>query len=788
MKEFQILGHTLSFTQEEEIFFNTINTEPFYKLEEMAHIYTPQLNTDIKTYLTENNIASAEDKIKQIIKYGHNYIDNGINHILSVLLNHGIYDISIEELINNHNAYDTWDHDFILILQQFTEIDHTVSEEKDYRQLRKDSRNRWEGGGFGLEGAINGAITAGTLNAASGLAHSIFNLIGNLGSEWSASSKKDKAIQKMKEISFDLSPSFKALADILEEIYQEHGLFIIPDYRSDLASQRINKQNNIINNLSKISNPEQRKEALVECLALKPDNETIYLTITKYFPHEFPSLTKLLEFVNIHASDIAFDISAEWLPPYTKDIPLLEYAETCLHILKDKEKEYGWSSQELIDQIQTTIKDEQLKQQRILEEESRTRRTIHQIEVVRSFVSSEIQFQESDNTIILKNEEQIQDAEEAKEIIKQIYRELYSKQVPRATNKTSEKLLKHYNVDILVITDDEKKIQTARDEIASINEVYNVAPTILQELNTLLEKYDLEARTVGSTVYETRQAADIERTKYVNGIKYENIRERLTAQEEVYFINSISEEPLYQSDDIVLHNLYVIQEIKKAQLTTQASKKLLQKYEKEIIEKYDDVNADIESAKSHYMIKKKELRKDFTWWWPLSYFILGIITITRQNEILQFIGLCSFLTMIYTIYKLIKAEIILFLNDEKNIMNKKISEARKSYPSIDKCIIEDHKILSINPSVNIRSVDDLLDESIQMLKNSLSDSEKETAGKLILRAAFRGSTNAQQMLSELYKNGDIGNFNDDANDYLSKKWYNISLNVNENVWTDILKG
>jgi len=44
------------------------------------------------------------------------------------------------------------------------------------------------------------------------------------------------------------------------------------------------------------------------------------------------------------------------------------------------------------------------------------------------------------------------------------------------------------------------------------------------------------------------------------------------------------------------------------------------------------------------------------------------------------------------------------------------------------------------------------------------------------------------MLSELYKNGDIGNFSDDANDYLSKKWYNISLNVNENVWTDILKG
>lgn len=774
MKDFQILGHTLSFSTEEEKFFNTINTESFYKLEEMSHIYTPQLNTDIKTYLTENNTTSAEDKIKQIIKYGHNSLDNGVNHILSVLLNHGIYDISIEELINNHNAYGTWDHDFILILQQFAEIDHTVSEEKEYRQLRKDSRNRWEGGGFGLEGAINGAITAGTLNAASGLAHSVFNLIGNLGSEWSASSKKDKAIQKMKEISFDLSPSFKALSDILEVIYQEHGLFIIPDYRRDLADQRINKQNNIINNLSKISNPEQRKEALVECLALKPDNENIYLTITKYFPHEFPSLTKLLEFVNIHASDITFDISAEWLPPYTKDIPLLEYAETCLHILSDKEKEYGWSSQELIDQIQTTIKDEQLKQQHILEEESRTRRTIHQIEAVKSPGSSEIQFQESDNTIVLNSEEQVQYAEEAKDIIKDIYIQLYTKQPFHSSNKKTEKLLKVYNATILTITEDEQKIQAARDEIGKINKVYNVAPTILQELDTLLEEYDLKARTVDGTIYETRQAADIERKKYVNGIKYEDIKKRLSAKEEVYFIKSITEEPSYQSEDTVLHNLFVIHEAREAQLTTQAAQKLIERYEQEILEKYDDVNDAIETAEYHYKRRKSELRKDLTWWWPLAYFILGIITITRQNEILQFIGLCSFPAMIYTIYKLIKAEIILFLDNEKNIMQEKISEARRSCPSLSKCVIENNKILSISSSVKVRSVDDLTDEATRILQNSLSDSEKKIAGKFILRAAFRGSAKAQCMLGELYENENLGDFCNESTNLLAQKWYNTA--------------
>lgn len=48
-----------------------------------------------------------------------------------------------------------------------------------YRRARKQNRGKWVGGGFGVQGAVKGAVQAGAFNAVGGLAHGAANAVGN---------------------------------------------------------------------------------------------------------------------------------------------------------------------------------------------------------------------------------------------------------------------------------------------------------------------------------------------------------------------------------------------------------------------------------------------------------------------------------------------------------------------------------------------------------------------------------------------------------------------------------
>lgn len=103
----------------------------------------------------------------------------------SLLLSRGIYGLTKDNLMARDtadgvpSALDAW-QDFVQsLLGQVGKITGDAEAERTYRELRKEYRGRIIGGGFGLGGALQGMITAGVLNLASGAAHSIFNAIGN---------------------------------------------------------------------------------------------------------------------------------------------------------------------------------------------------------------------------------------------------------------------------------------------------------------------------------------------------------------------------------------------------------------------------------------------------------------------------------------------------------------------------------------------------------------------------------------------------------------------------------
>lgn len=79
----------------------------------------------------------------------------------------------------------------------FKNIDENVNVQKAYREVRKQFRNQWSGGGFGIAGALKGAAMAGVLNMGSGVVHSMANAIGNAQTDSKAKAKKKELIHSI---------------------------------------------------------------------------------------------------------------------------------------------------------------------------------------------------------------------------------------------------------------------------------------------------------------------------------------------------------------------------------------------------------------------------------------------------------------------------------------------------------------------------------------------------------------------------------------------------------------
>lgn len=144
--------------------------------------------------------------------------------------------------------------------------------EKTYRELRKENRGKWVGGGFGLGGAIKGAAGAGVLNAGSGLLHSTVNLFGDMHTDNKA---KTKIYGIVKEIRDDIKDNLFDIAEdisskIIDIIYEKYPESF---WDEDSEKTEISKQNFID------GNKESRHELAWELLHSNPEDVEIYNTI-----------------------------------------------------------------------------------------------------------------------------------------------------------------------------------------------------------------------------------------------------------------------------------------------------------------------------------------------------------------------------------------------------------------------------------------------------------------------------------------------------------------------------
>lgn len=107
------------------------------------------------------------------------YIENAVDNAIKILLEESIFDYSRDSFVRQFKIEDSYISDIKVVIDKYDEIDEYWRSLKQTRSIQRSSRSRWEGGGFGLGGALKGAMTAGILNAGTGIFQGIGDTITN---------------------------------------------------------------------------------------------------------------------------------------------------------------------------------------------------------------------------------------------------------------------------------------------------------------------------------------------------------------------------------------------------------------------------------------------------------------------------------------------------------------------------------------------------------------------------------------------------------------------------------
>ena len=272
---------------------------------------------------------------------------------VSLLIKLNIYDISVAEIQSKKRTYN------------FSEIYETLSDwyvnqlqneaQKDqYRTLRRKSRSRWVGGGFGLNGAVSGAVQAGLLNMASGTIHGAVNAVGKgistLGAAVSENTMFHNADLR-KAFSQSVNEDVYQILDVVSEILDDSYVDFISITPKDTA-----KADSLFENLtSKSLTEEQQYDIAYRLFLLDPFKIKYYKYCVLKYPSQQKELISLGKYCKLKMDDCILSIFENIfnsMPHDTEENTLVLYDK-----LKEKQKELETETNDIIQKTEKLLHD-----------------------------------------------------------------------------------------------------------------------------------------------------------------------------------------------------------------------------------------------------------------------------------------------------------------------------------------------------------------------------------------------------------------------------------------------
>ncbi len=293
-KQFIIGGYKISF-DDKFIRYNEMNKR-------FEHLAIEACQDFTKTY--HKMFKNIDEVHENCLELGYSYISKYLQEAVSTLIAHDIFHIDQSTFFETYyKNYIDWDEEFEKIDILYREIVFSAEEEKLYREERKEGRSRWQGGGFGMGAALEASIKAGAMNAASGLAHSVFN---NLANKLTDSETKDQKVKLFE----NKSVLEKLATSIYNNVYEIHYALVdalidngveIETYVSD---ESYKKSRTLMNNLKTGLIPQDKEERLIKNIIYSdPYNEEIYLYLLVKYGDENRSIHEICAFLSLDIQD-----------------------------------------------------------------------------------------------------------------------------------------------------------------------------------------------------------------------------------------------------------------------------------------------------------------------------------------------------------------------------------------------------------------------------------------------------------------------------------------------------
>lgn len=212
--------------------------------------------------------------IKQGFHLGNLIINQVIEHAVKDCIDLEMYDVNVDVFMAHdydNNIWKPWLEVCSIINDQYVDIECAKKSEEERRAFRKATRLQLVGGGFGLQGAAVGILKAGAVNAVTGIAHSIFNSIGNAWDSMNAYKKKCAIYENENT----LKALQSALSQSILNVYDNLAINLLKLNVNNEGN--IRKFNAIMDNLCENRIPEDKVHTtLFELLKLNPMNCSIY--------------------------------------------------------------------------------------------------------------------------------------------------------------------------------------------------------------------------------------------------------------------------------------------------------------------------------------------------------------------------------------------------------------------------------------------------------------------------------------------------------------------------------
>lgn len=240
-----------------------------------------RLMGDLSKGVAEEFTAYYKENVKSINNISYvgsiaiQLVEPIAENIVNFYVCYGIYDISKESIIDDIVRGGEFRQHYCNINMLRESIEEDAQDAKDARREATENRGRWEGGGFGLSGALEGAATAGALNAASGLLHGAMAGIGNMGTEIAKSTKLNEL--------FNTPSTLSGFADGLESDVRNYFVTVgkTLEQKANINIQWItvdqsNEASNIISNLNSSLPENVRLDMIFKALEKDPRSYNCY--------------------------------------------------------------------------------------------------------------------------------------------------------------------------------------------------------------------------------------------------------------------------------------------------------------------------------------------------------------------------------------------------------------------------------------------------------------------------------------------------------------------------------